>query len=96
MNHYSKAIDSLKRITIDETMDIIYEIAKNNPAALNKACSKVVNREPTETVRAIGELIAACTTGRKIHAIKAIRQLTGMGLIEAKDVVNANWDRSID
>ena len=31
-------------------------------------------------------------TGRKIHAIKAIRSATGMGLKEAKDLADKYWD----
>ena len=100
MNHYSKAIDSLKRITQDKAMDIIYEIAKSNPAVLNSAFSEAIrtnNGGPVgnEAIEAIGDLISACTGGWKIHAIKYVRFLAGVSLKEAKGIVDSNWERQI-
>jgi ribosomal protein L7/L12 len=42
---------------------------------------------PTAKLAALRELVEACTRSEKIRAIKAVRELTGMGLKEAKDFV---------
>lgn len=40
--------------------------------------------------RCVSELIAAVYSGSKIQAIKLVREMTGLGLKEAKDLVEDN------
>jgi ribosomal protein L7/L12 len=39
----------------------------------------------------IVDLIKAQKAGQKIEAIKAVRAMTGLGLKEAKDLIEQNW-----
>lgn len=42
--------------------------------------------------RQLKELIAAVKAGQKINAIKVVREMTGFGLKEAKDLFEAGYD----
>ena len=78
-NWYAEAIDVLmKRGNFGE---ILTEIAKVHPKAVVMA-NRAVNG-PLWQERCYNIL----KTGRKIEAIKVCRQLTGMGLKEAKEAV---------
>jgi hypothetical protein len=43
------------------------------------------------TVDQVAELIGHCMAAKKILAIKAVREMTGMGLKDAKELVDRNW-----
>jgi hypothetical protein len=46
------------------------------------------NAKVTMTIAEMQELMKACFEGKKIYAIKEVRRLTGLGLKEAKGVVD--------
>lgn len=57
-----------------------------------------INVEPVPVPYAdatiVNELLKAMKDGRKIEAIKAYRSLTGLGLKESKDAVEAQWNQT--
>ena len=83
MNYYAQAIDVLESLEDGKsTRAIVVEFAKRHPKAFIDAAKSVITDWKVEA-RILYE------AGHKVHAIKYCRELTGMGLHEAKDAVEA-------
>ena len=96
-NQYKDVIQSLRALTADDALDIVFKVAASNPSAINKVVS--MKDEPSNNahkkeylVSMVEDLVSACASGKKIAAIKAIRQITGLGLKEAKDITDKHWN----
>lgn len=87
-NHYKDAIELLKNLSPEKSKEIIFEIAKSNPSAIVKAMPENVERKPHQIEWQCRELIHACVNKRKINAIKALKTVAGLGLKEAKDIID--------
>lgn len=83
--HGGDTIEAIRRLSattglgLKESMDVIDGHLRGRPARLDKA--------PPDRLPA--GVMAALQKGRKIEAIKLLRQQTGLGLKEAKDIVEA-------
>ena len=78
-NYYAEAME----IITDNNLDwraVVIEIAKKNPSLIVKATDKQNNS-------LVSEVRLLLRANRKINAIKRWRQATGLGLKEAKEVV---------
>lgn len=81
IDYYREALD----IVADPDTDwraLVLQIAKTNPKALVEA-----KADPLRL-----EAIAAFKAGGKLQAIKHVRSLSGMGLLEAKEFVESVVD----
>lgn len=83
MNHYAKAIDALEKTGTD-WRTVAVEVAKIAPSVLVQA----VHNATVNWRAAIRPLL-----GDKIASIKKVRELTGMGLLEAKNAVEDEMQR---
>lgn len=81
MNHYPEAIEILDNANGFTDRKLLVEIAKHEPSAVVRACTRLRSAGWIEEVRPI------VLDGKKINAIKECRRLTGMGLKEAKEAV---------
>ncbi len=84
-------IASLKEMTILEINDLVKAIEEEfgvtaaAPVAMAPAASEEVENEgPTEVTVRITEV-----GGSKVAVIKVVREVTGLGLVEAKGIVDA-------
>ncbi len=82
-NIYAAAITELERDQFS-AQAVIFEIARKTPAAYVAAVNRLRNQ--VDWKHACIDLVRA---GQKIEAIKLCRSATGMGLKEARDVVEA-------
>ncbi|QGH72942.1 MAG: ribosomal protein L7/L12 [Siphoviridae sp. ctdEk19] len=80
-NYYAKAIQVLANRETDFRA-LAYEIAKANPKAIAKAAERLEVGFGWQR-----ECASLMASGLKIQAIKRCREMTGMGLEEAKDAV---------
>lgn len=80
MNYYSRAIEILTKHD-NLAKDILIEIAKSNPSAIIKGYNSLNHPNWQD------EVLPILRSGQKINAIKRCRELTGMGLKEAKQAV---------
>jgi len=68
-------------------VDMLNEDIKEN--ILTVEINKILDPSILET-----ETIADCIrNNKKIQTIKTIRQIFGLGLLESKDMADANWDK---
>ena len=88
MNNYSDAIEILRKMTPEQAVDIVFDVAKNNPSIIAKAVSIPKQDQQLGNTQAVLDLIVSVKNGMKINAIRAIRQLTELGLREAKDIID--------
>mgnify|MGYP000211005712 FL=1 len=82
-NYYKQAI----QVLVDSKTDfraLAYEVAKANPKAVAKAAERLEIGFGWQK-----ECASLVASNLKIQAIKRCRELTGMGLKEAKDAVEA-------
>ena len=88
MNWYKEAINLLESdLCNDDWRNICVEIAKTNPSVLVNASRSI--RDISKIDLAKKECLKALESGRKIEAIKVCRNITGMGLKEAKEFVES-------
>ena len=101
VNYHRRAIQLLAEMTERNNGDleqkVLWQIAQSNPKAFVDAYLTIVNT-PTQTVtikhtpdeKKMAKMVSdLCSEGRVIAAIKAVRTLTGWGLKESKDFVDA-------
>jgi ribosomal protein L7/L12 len=82
-NYYAQAIQVLANDKTDFRA-LAYEVAKANPKAVAKAAERLEVGFGWQK-----ECASLMASGLKIQAIKRCRELTGMGLKEATDAVEA-------
>jgi len=82
-NYYAQAIQVLADTKTDFRA-LAYEVAKSNPKAVAKAAQRLELGFGWQK-----ECASLMASNLKIQAIKRCRELTGMGLKEAKDAVEA-------
>ncbi|MDD2489806.1 MAG: 50S ribosomal protein L7/L12 [Bacilli bacterium] len=83
-------INSLKEMTlleIKELVDAMKEELGVDPSAVAVAAAPVA-AESNDTPSTVN-IVLASTGPNKVQVIKAIREITGLGLKEAKDIVDA-------
>jgi ribosomal protein L7/L12 len=73
--------------TIEDLRSQIHGLKMEMKAAATSPSSNPFVREHVEG------LIRAVSTGQKIGAIKEVRSMLGLGLKEAKDLVEAQWGK---
>jgi len=99
MNMNSLPADVVEAIQQGETIEAIKRLRLATGLGLKEAkdivdaCSEgeavvIASAKPSDTLPA--EVVAAIQRGNKIEAIKLLRELTGLGLKEAKDAVDAS------
>lgn len=94
-NVYAEAIEVLRVVINDynKSERILWEIAKQHPAAILKAAMAMGIYSDKDAK--LKQMVS--TASGKIEAIKTYREMTGMGLKEAKDAVEAirtHWPES--
>lgn len=83
-------IESLKEMTILELNDLVKAIEEEfgvtaaAPVAVAAAAEETVAEGPSEVTVTITEV-----GGSKVAVIKAVREVTGLGLVEAKGIVDS-------
>lgn len=82
-NYYAQAIQVLATQSTDFKA-LVFEIAKANPMAVAKAAQRLEVGFGWQK-----ECASLMASGLKVPAIKRCRELTGMGLAEAKEAVEA-------
>lgn len=82
-NYYAQAIQVLADSKTDFRA-LAYEVAKANPKAVAKAAERLDVGFGWQN-----ECASLMASGLKVQAIKRCREITGMGLKEAKDAVEA-------
>lgn len=82
MNYYSDAIEIIVSDRSD-WKDMIIHIAKKHPKLVVEAAGKYDWKKEAKRIYLSGD------TGSKVEAIKYCRSMTGMGLKEAKEAVEA-------
>lgn len=82
-NYYAQAIQVLADSKTDFRA-LAYEVAKLNPKAIAKAAERLDVGFGWQK-----ECASLMASGLKIQAIKRCREITGMGLVEAKAAVEA-------
>ena len=82
MNYYAKAIDIVFK-TKESALPLLVEVAKKNPAAIVNAYHELLHGQWVK------EVIPLLKAGAKLPAIKKCREITGMGLREAKEACEA-------
>lgn len=84
-NSYKQAITYITGITDSDAMQVCIAIAKSNPSVFNSACETVgVGRSAMNV-----EAKSLANAGKKVDAIKLVRNMTGLGLREAKEYVES-------
>lgn len=83
---YAAALTELEKCEFPAT-EILFEIARKNPSAYVSAVKRL--RDKTELNGWKRDCADLMRSGNKIDAIKLCRVITGMGLKEAKDAVEA-------
>ena len=87
-------IDALEKLNIIEVNNVVkfmeqeYGISAAPVAVAGAAAAAAGDGEATE--KTAFNVVLKETGGQKIAVIKAVREITGLGLKEAKDVVDAN------
>ena len=85
VNYHKKALEILVNVHVDHE-PMLRWIAVHNPAAFVAAFEATrANVDPHED----HEFRRYIAEGRKLHAIKRWRQMTGDGLVESKDAVES-------
>jgi large subunit ribosomal protein L7/L12 len=92
MLHTHKGERANMKITIEDvsTTDLA-SFLKEKLAIPMVASVPSVHAFPPAFLRKMSTIFAYVTNGQKINAIKEVRELTGCGLKEAKDVVEGNF-----
>lgn len=83
----------LKSDLLYKEQDKCYTLRDEIAALKNENARLKLGAPPAKVEeRSLRELIAAVKSGQKINAIKVIREMTGLGLKEAKDLFEAGYD----
>ena len=90
MSDLNKIVDELSKLTVVEAAELSKQLEEKwgvtaaAPAAAAPAASAAPVEEKTEFT-----IFLAATGDKKINVIKEVRAITGLGLKEAKDLVEA-------
>lgn len=89
---FARLISSISSVTgydfTEHQINGIDDIIDFEPPA---RLSDILPVAPKVSETSVNDLLSAVKKGEKINAIKAYRVLTGSGLKESKDAVEANW-----
>ena len=89
MTSLSKIIDELSKLTVVEAADLSKQLEEKwGVTAVTPAAAAPVAAAPVEEKTDFTIFLAA-TGDKKINVIKEVRAITGLGLKEAKDLVEA-------
>jgi len=90
MTDLNKIIDELSKLTVVEAADLSKQLEEKwgVTAAAPAAAAPAANAEPAEEKTEFTIFLAAIGD-KKINVIKEVRSITGLGLKEAKDLVEA-------
>ena len=90
MTDLNKIIDELSKLTVVEAADLSKQLEEKwgVTAAAPAAAAPAANAEPAEEKSEFTIFLAAIGD-KKINVIKEVRSITGLGLKEAKDLVEA-------
>ena len=90
MANLSKIIDELSKLTVVEAADLSKQLEEKwgVTAAAPVAAAPAVSAAPVEEKTEFTIFLAA-SGDKKINVIKEVRAITGLGLKEAKDLVEA-------
>jgi large subunit ribosomal protein L7/L12 len=98
MNEVTKIIDSIKTLSVADLVTLVDQLAEAlgvDKAALSApvavAAAPAAGGASTEAVaeKTSFDVILKAAGDQKINVIKAVREITGLGLKEAKDLVEA-------
>jgi len=87
-------LDAFKEMTLIELSDFVkqfeetFDVTAAAPAAMMMAAPAAAAAEPEEEKDEF-DVVLENDGGKKIQVIKVVRELTGLGLKEAKDLVEA-------
>ena len=86
-------IESLKEMTLLEVKELVDAMKEEfgvDPSAVAVAAAPVAGGAAEEAAAANVAIVIAEAGAAKINVIKVVREVTGLGLKEAKDIVDAN------
>lgn len=89
-----QVVDYLSNLPVIQIAELIKELenkwgVKAAPAAVAVAAGPAAAEAPKAEEQTEFDVVLAAAGGNKIAVIKAIREITGLGLKEAKDLVEA-------
>ena len=89
-----QVVDYLSNLPVIQIAELIKELenkwgVKAAPAAVAMAAGPAADAAPAKEEQTEFDVILAGAGANKIQVIKAIREITGLGLKEAKDLVEA-------
>lgn len=96
---------NLRKLTAEQLADIALKLGAKHPADFDKEVALVFPSEPEKftfivpftqervvfTTKELIEIKAFCASRMMVGAIKRVREIAGIGLKEAKDLVEAEW-----
>jgi large subunit ribosomal protein L7/L12 len=88
-------LDAFKEMTLIELSEFVkkfeetFEVTAAAPAAMMMAPVGTGGAEPEVEEKSEFDVVLESDGGKKIQVIKVVRELTGLGLKEAKDLVEA-------
>ncbi|MCX4389402.1 50S ribosomal protein L7/L12 [Micromonospora peucetia] len=88
-------LDAFKEMTLIELSEFVkqfeetFEVTAAAPVAVAGAAGPAGPAAPAEEEKDSFDVILEADGGKKIQVIKVVRELTGLGLKEAKDLVEA-------
>ncbi|GII24268.1 50S ribosomal protein L7/L12 [Planosporangium mesophilum] len=88
-------LDAFKEMTLIELSEFVkqfedtFDVKAAAPVAVAAAPGGPAAAAPTEEEKDEFDVVLEADGGKKIQVIKVVRELTGLGLKEAKDVVEA-------
>ncbi|WP_433387827.1 50S ribosomal protein L7/L12 [Micromonospora sp. KLBMP9576] len=88
-------LDAFKEMTLIELSEFVkqfettFEVTAAAPVAVAGAAGPAGPAAPVEEEKDSFDVILEADGGKKIQVIKVVRELTGLGLKEAKDLVEA-------
>ena len=89
-----QVVDYLSNLPVIQIAELIKELenkwgVKAAPAAVAMAAGPAAEAAPAAAEQTEFDVVLAAAGANKIQVIKAIREITGLGLKEAKDLVEA-------
>lgn len=94
MSKINEIIETVKGLTVLELAELIkafeeeFGVSAAAPAAVVAAPSAAAAAAPVEEEQSEFDVILAGAGEKKINVIKVVREITGLGLKEAKDLVD--------
>ena len=91
MSDLNKIIDELSKLTVVEAADLSKQLEEKwgVTAAAPAAAAPVAGAESAAEEKSEFTIFLAAISDKKINVIKEVRAITGLGLKEAKDLVEA-------